>query len=443
MTLLVSFGGEISQIFSRIFLFAPPPNIPTEFVNPQRPVSLFWPVLVSGVTIWTTLTTYGIGGAARHGKQGWRFVQPWSGGVRFVFVQILTWITAALSIGMPWTTLPKLGWLLPWIGDTQTDPVSHRGLLVVGSALGMLSNTFCVLGLMSFNPDENMQNIDSKTFDVGKWSWNIFGDSLLYWYLFLTLQGTFVVFSWELAVMLEMSQSLKNNIVESLLLIVISSLIAVPLGLTNAVAGKWRHGERIYRLTMPCEGGAIFVTLQAIGWTLFSLSFVMTLLKLVSVISNTRRDQLSISVSAFAGLLSYFFILASLFWFDPSKVHEQDSDSEETLKARTKAAAKRYLKSLKRGFTPKSDKGSSRKSKTRSVSPKFRKATRPKEDQKEEDVPIPEEMQTRNEDEDCEEDSDIWEEVEDENGNVYFFNEKKNISQTTVPRHLRRVLGQS
>jgi len=480
----------------------------------QTPVSLFWSILVSGVTLWTVFTTYGLGGAAMHGKNGWKFVQPGVGGLRFIIVQIMTWMTATLSISMPWVNLKNIGWLSSFgvIADDELDPASHRGLLVVGSALGMLSNTFCVLGLMSFNPKEKVPkakidkaNIDKarRRFEFGKWKWNIFGDSEAWWWLFLILQGTLVIFSWQLAVMIEMNKTMKNNIVQSLLLMVATSLLAVPLALTNAVAGKWRHGERKYRLTMPFQGGAMFVTLQALGWALFASASLGSLMKLYST-ATASTAKFSISTTAALGLVSYLCIVASLFWFDPAQVEDEtksedsESDSEvEDASSRKQSQPQQGPYILGKRSSP-SKRGSTeylvqwkatstaiwmlketllqqapraliknKKNLTnrhRSKSPSFTRRSHGLNDdesessdedndegEEEEEIILPEKspasppMITKysEEETDTDVDNDVWEEVEDEHGNVYYFNEKKKIAQTIIPAKLEKALEMS
>lgn len=529
LSLFVSFGPEIRE---RIVWVLGMNDLTKEYVpnvlnlqsplgdNPQQPLGVFWPVWVSFITLWTTLTTYGVGGAAHHAKKGWRFVQPGAGGVRFMLVQTMTWVTAALSMAMPWTTLKGYGWLstLGMVPDGEIDPLSHRGLLVVGSALGMLSNTFCVLGLMTFNPNEKNGSFKSKSrkFDTGKFKWNVFGDSETWWWLFLLLQGVLVIFSWQLAVMVEMS-ALKNHIVESLLLMVATALLAIPLALTNAVSGKWKHGEKRYRLIMPFQGGPVFLLLQALGWISFSAAVVATLIKLFAT-AGYHKNSVSISLTASLGFFSYLCIVASLFWFDPSKVksREDSSDEEDNVieedsykdendkpRSRRKSNLKRKLpatKTLKSskampskkvqtllgrrqsprikgaleylvqwstskhpewvlesrlleldpqavrvnehiiatpriGAVQRSNGVAAARGGARSASPAFRRVALDATSSDEED-----------EDSDGEEaPNDVsvvgvdveWEEIEDEHGNVFFFNVKTGQSQTTVPKRIQ------
>jgi hypothetical protein len=522
LSLIVSFGPEIVQILVDMLKSNPNTSDYASLVtdllgeipsveDSKKPLSVFWSIFVSGVTVWTTLSTYGVGGAARHGKKGWRFVQPGVGGVRFILVQVMTWVTMAASIAMPWTTLKDFGWLtvLGVVADKEKDPASHRGLLVVGSALGMLANTFVVLGLMSFDPKEKMiENLNRKrrNFEVGKWKWNLFGDSEAWWWLFLILQGTFVVFSWQLAVMIEMSSTVKNNIVESLLLMVVTSLLAVPLALTNAVAGKWRHGERNYRLSMPCQGGPIFVVLQGFGWALFASAFVVTLAKLYST-ATASNTKVSISSTASLGFVSYLCIVASLFYFDPAQVKKEDNDlgaesegeddtiQDDSFAASTPSQQKRAHSVLGRRQSPSvkgaleylvqwkptsspgwileelllkedpdairmnervvrtprmhgtSSSTSSNGTRGRSISPKLNPArvdpTEHQENDDEEDEDADESSDEDNVDINTDSDSeDVWEEVEDENGNVFYFNEKKNLAVNTLPKHIEELLTQ-
>jgi len=505
LTIIVVFGPEVSVVVLELIRSNAITNSYTDVVSKwlgvmqtqvsdaDKRVSIFWPVLVSGVTIWTTASTYGVGGAARHGKKGWKFVQPGVGGIRFILVQIFTWITFALSVGMPWTTLENIGWLsvLGLVPSNREDPGSHQGLLVVGSALGMISNTFVILGLMSYDPKERVEPVNiqkqRRKFDTGKWKWNIFGDSEAWWWLFLVLQGTFVVFSWQLAVMLERTSVVKNSVVESLLLMVVTTLLAVPLALTNAIAGKWRHGERNYRLTMPFQGGAIFVALQGLGWTLFSGAFVVTLFKLYST-ATASGTKVSISSTASMGIIAYLCIVASLFFFDPTQVRrspDEISDSEELeadisdedasvstgatkskhahsiLGKRQSPAVKgalEYLVQWKPMGSPawvleeilmKEDPDALKNhektvrtprigleqrhrqvnSKGRSISPKLKpRRNEVVDDDTSGDESENAELETDSDSED------VWEEVEDEEGNVFYYNEKRKLAQTTLPQ---------
>lgn len=496
LTLLVTFGPEFRLLLREASEATPfvgeyvsvlDKTVISQVYTPA-PISNFWSFLVSSVTLLTTFSTYGLGGAARHGKKGWRFFQPGAGGIRFVLVQIMTWVSVAFSVVMPWTNMKHFGFftLSGYVEDQATDPASHRGLLVVGSAFGMLANTFCVIGLMSFNPSERSDR--GGALETGRWKWNLLGDSKVYWWLFLILQGTFVAFAWELSVMLEMSSALKNNIVQSLILMVISAFLAIPMALTNAVAGKWKHGERKYKLTMPCQGGVVFVLLQSLGWTLFSGAFIGTLMKLWTT-ATMSDTQVFISSTASLGFVSYLCIVASLFVFDPTQVdssfnedgldveeeeeslldgdHVQEKHAHSVLGKRSSPTVKghhEYLVQWKAHGSPiwvlddklaeidpdaiskadertaatmKNTSSSKQDMRGRSRSPMLRRGA------KHGYVDPVDHAHAQEDDDESETDEDsdeVWEEVEDEHGNVFFFNEKRNIAQTKVPKHLRQVV---
>ncbi|KAH9255510.1 hypothetical protein BASA81_006327 [Batrachochytrium salamandrivorans] len=488
LTLFISYGPEVYRTLEATVvdlvphLVAPNAAIQSKLVSSQhhQSSSFFWSMFVSCVTIWTTLTTYGFGGAARHGKSGWRFVQPGRGGVRYVLLQWLTWTTAALSIAMPWTTLKSFGWLalLGVVPDHEQDPASLRGLLVVGSALGILANTYCFIGLMMFGGDRGN----------AKFKWNLLGSSKMWWWLFLMLQSTLVVSSWQLAIMMEIQPEGVNNLVQRLLLCVVALLLAVPIGLTNSVGGKWKHGEKKFHLSMPFQGGKMFALLQALGWTSFALTMASLIAKMHSMLTYQDQDVVKLSYSLFLGVLSFVFIAGSLFWFDPKQVHraqplasssssssssledglvesaEEDEEGEEqvfSLLGKRKSKTTGGLEYLVqwRVDTPKAvwvpeqellgrdPKAVQRNrhliaqplalkvatppprvmagSRSRSSSPKRRPPLGPQGD----------DDGDNNDDDDDEEgkEQDVWEEVEDENGNVFYYHEGKNLTRLSVP----------
>jgi hypothetical protein len=429
-------------------------------------LSLFWPILVSSVTVWTTSTMYGIGGAILFGKEGWKFVQPGVGGIRFMICLTLAGILAFTSTVIPWAIVKDFGWypVSPEDRGKELFLTTQRDLLVVASGFGMLSNLFCLLALMSFDSRETFWTTRLENLDLGKWNWNSFGASRITWYFFLLVQFSFVFYSTHLAVVVEYSKRERHYLIQCLLLVVVYSLISIPLFITSVVGGKMIYGERRFRMWMPCQGGAMFLVLRAIGWTWFCVFLALTFMKLYrastsfSLVSEELEKRISI-LTPWIGLMSYIFILASLFWFDPNKTNYSEDDVDEK--------HKKLRNKLKNTSTIKGILGKRLSIKTKGAMdylvhsttggsswipahelalthPTLVKRYEQEEDNKRFDRSRS--ITSEEEDEDdyfgssdeaddaSHEVEDAWEELEDENGNVYFVNEKRNITQTSTPK---------
>jgi hypothetical protein len=339
-----------SWINSSSSLFLSVLNNPTSTTSSS---SLFPQLAVSCITAWTVLSTYGVGGAIRYGKRGWRFVQPCAGGPRFVLLQFCTWTTTGVALVLPWTTVKDLGWLIFLDKVERNDTQSNNAMLVAGAALGMLSNSLCVLTLLSFQsstPNVTFHSLDQnlRMLETSKIKSRAFfgSDSTIWWWLFLILQGALVIFSLQLAFMIE-TNPLRNKLIEATLLMVVTALTAVPTAITNAIGGKWKYGEKRYRLMMPFQGGIKFISLQALGWSAYALATITTLTKLYEITfgrapwgaataSFHQRTNAPLAVAAMSGVFAYICIFASLFFFESNDGGggddgSENSDSEDVL----------------------------------------------------------------------------------------------------------------
>jgi len=135
----------------------------------------------------------------------------------------------------------------------------------------MLSNTFCVLALMSYD-GKGRSNFTER------WHFGVFGDAQWYWLLFLCLNGALVVYSVQISIMLDTIGTVKHSLIEAVLLMTVTLLLAVPVVLAQTVGGKWRHGEKRFKLIQPFKGGNFFVSLQALGAFLLLLLLLACLL---------------------------------------------------------------------------------------------------------------------------------------------------------------------
>ncbi len=295
----------------------------------------FYPLLVSISTILTVTLIYHYGGILRHGNAGWKFLQFGRGGIRFVILQIVTWTTLAFSVILPWTDVDDLGWF-PMFGLTEPaskDKHAHAGLVVAGAALGMLSNTTNILGLMSFDSSETRERMRLRRLETGKWKWNIFGNGKSWWWMFMGLQWALVLFSFALAYVSE--SKLRNNLVQAIVLMVFTTALAYAVSITNLIGGKWMHGEKVFRSFMPLEGGAVFALLQALGWMSFAFALALTLSKLLSLVFGETAasgvlSNVSITFAGSLGIVSYLLIFTSILFFDPAATSPTRYESDST-----------------------------------------------------------------------------------------------------------------
>ena len=297
-------------------------NDPTDIA--AYPIAL--PLFVNFFTLFTVGTTYGIGGAMQHAKNGWSFVQPMRGGARFVLIQLSTWTAFTLAVVFPWVAVEDLGFLRVFGFVVEQDRIGSGSLAIAGAGLGLIANTLAVLGVMSYDPQANLDfdvKRDLRNLDRGRWRWDVFGEGQAWWWLFMMSQFSLVLFSLLLTLALD-NVVLKDKIIEGIVLSVLTLLLAVPVAVTNAVAGKWKHGTMSYKLYMPGRGGRRFAFLQALGWIAFALSTLATLLRLGSLVkpseSLPQSLQVTTRVTASLGFASFCFIFLSLFFFDKSDV---------------------------------------------------------------------------------------------------------------------------
>ena len=317
-------GASLSRI-----LFTPNSVFLWALSSPPVDVGRFpflLPLLVNCVTIFAVGTTYGIGGAMQHAKNGWSFVQPMRGGARFVLIQLATWTAVTVAIVLPWVAVEDFGLLRIGGFVLEQDAVGHGALSVAGAGIGLIANTLAVLGVMSYDPHASVDfNVESdlRNLDKGRWRWDVFGEGQAWWWLFMMSQFSLVVFSLLLGLALD-NVVLKDKLIEGIVLSTLTLLLAVPVAVTNAVAGKWKHGTRAYRLYMPGRGGKRFAVLQAFGWIAFALSTLATLLRLGSLVTASETLpfslQLTTRLTASLGFASFCFVFLSLFFFDKSDV---------------------------------------------------------------------------------------------------------------------------
>jgi len=379
LALWAGFGAPIGDFVGEKLQYVAVPEwvsslIVTVLKNPPfKAVGWFvYPLLLNSICLATVFGTYSLGNVL-YRSRGWKFNQPMKGGLRFVLLQSMLWSTVAVALVLPWLSLESIG-LLNHFGlvpeSKKDNSNSFGGLLVCGAALGMLSESLVIVGLMAFDDGSNKLSRDAfRTLETGNWNWNkMFGESShTFWWMFILVQCSMVLYAGALAFL---ADEVKNNVIQTMMLMVFVALLAVALALTNAVGGKWRHGEDNFHIIMPGRGGPIFMLFQGLGWT----SFAAVLLVVISKLFGITKDQyLSLSeenlfvstlfgkgIMVTAGVLAIFselFIAASLLLFDPNKAGDssllQTLDRHDHSKKKKKAKEKAGRKAKR---TTKADK---------------------------------------------------------------------------------------
>jgi len=251
--------------------------------------------------------TYLWGGVAIHGGtdsgRDWRWFQPLRGGIRFVIFQALGWSFFALSFLLP---------AVPWIAAWYYPGVVVKGLTVAGGASAVLSQLLMVTSLLSYkkpkstkkgtgkkikknqknqkNQKQDDVNIggentrDEDVVDIVNHRFShlqtfIHSDSgKLWWRSFLGIQFGLVLVGCGVAVVADlwMTDYVGHHAVLGCFSL---ACVAVGVGVTHGVGGSWAYFDKNWQFILP-GGSYIFVSLQTLGWTFFSMAILIFLLQI-------------------------------------------------------------------------------------------------------------------------------------------------------------------
>ncbi len=168
---------------------------------------------------------------------GYRFWQPFLGGVRFVMLQALAWTLfglAALTAGRA---------LLHW----ASGHVPPAALAAVSAISAVLAQLAMVSALSRY---DGSQGSISKPISVG---------------VVLVLVSLAMSLSWGSLSGFPRAELLWSAMASACV------LVAVPL--THGLEGRYRY--RCWSFYQPLRGGTLFIALQAAGWSLFGLALVL------------------------------------------------------------------------------------------------------------------------------------------------------------------------
>lgn len=374
------------------------------------------------------ISTYAFG-MVFHSKSGWKFFQPFSGGIGFSVVQVGTWLCFITSLVFPWLVIDTLGFMsylnVPKSHDPHDIALDFGSLCLISSVLSLLSLSFAFISLLAFDrhakarkqklkqvldklyskltsqekhkrklkhillrhkeqrsqqkqqqqheqeqEQEQSEELDaSKTGqrcqfmeDSGKFYEIMYNRSKIaitllremivrtftefdsqslrvklvlgeeekiMYYLFIILQVLMIVYVNVLAFVID-NHVLKNDFIQTMLLVSFILQLAVILGLTNAVGGRWQHGN-FYRSFMlfVLEGGSTFLLSQILAWTSFGLAAVLTCMKLYDLSQLRVREMRYMKFAGLSGLAAQFFLLLSIAMFDKNKMHRSIIDPVE------------------------------------------------------------------------------------------------------------------
>ena len=216
--------------------------------------------------------------------QGWAFFQVGKGGKRFVALQTVSWTTYGVSLAL----------------SLANNLVMKDVTLEVSAlAFGVMSYGLTMASLLVYQPAqaEPKQQVavpsvselrSDRVFNAAIQS----NTALMHsgegvtdlWWVFLAVN--FVVAAVGSWVGWRAPHHTESRVLRMLATTVTLWAMAFSTALTHAIGGQWRHVSTGYMAIMPGRGGASFVALQTMGWSLFT---VCEAAGLVSVALLVRR----------------------------------------------------------------------------------------------------------------------------------------------------------
>ena len=292
--------------------------------------------------------TYGVGGWLLYGPTaGWKFFQPGVGGARFVALNGMGWSLYALSVT---TSVYNLYRHEPVLSTLSLSTGLWAYCLMVAALLtyrnGNLSRPLSESGILSVSlespPEATLRAEASRQFTSSATADKVFADEMEelirdshtpidFFWLFIGLQScvcaaaTFL--NWCAFI-----RSTPDNIVWRMLANLISLCIySCSLFVTHSLGGHWKHFDEGFTFWQPGKGGAPFVWRQAVGWSTFGLTIVISTFVFYShtrsilAISTDPINDAWVLVAGASGLISQMLITSSLFHFDSSPRHRTQS----------------------------------------------------------------------------------------------------------------------
>jgi hypothetical protein len=207
------------------------------------------------------------------------------GGIRFVIFQALGWSFFALSL-----LLPAVPWIVAW----YYPGVVVKGLTVAGGASAVLSQLLMITSLLSFKkPKSNKKGKGAKTNEENqqKNQKNILNHRFshlqtfvhsdsgrLWWRSFLGIQFGLVLVGCGVAVVADlwMTDYVGHHAVLGCFSL---ACVAVGVSVTHGVGGSWAYFDKNWQFVLP-GGSYMFVGLQTLGWTFFSMAILIFLLQI-------------------------------------------------------------------------------------------------------------------------------------------------------------------
>eukprot|EP01012_Entosiphon_sulcatum_P049529 TRINITY_DN68154_c0_g1_i1.p1 TRINITY_DN68154_c0_g1~~TRINITY_DN68154_c0_g1_i1.p1 ORF type:complete len:1335 (-),score=175.27 TRINITY_DN68154_c0_g1_i1:16-4020(-) len=264
-------------------------------VWPHHILSALYTTSATGITMYLApLLTHYVGGPRQNSS--YRFWQPFVGGPKFVFMQCLGWSTYSVS-GMIMLLYIFNG--LRWVG------------LWAVATFGFLSELLILLSLPAFQ--EDVQHVRAPPVQ-----YTLNGEMLVC--VILAASGCTLFRLIDLEAQKTGPIGRDIPIDQMLAFAVFTICVATPLG---HLSGRRAHPT--FRVWQPFSGGAEFVALQAVGWTLFS---VMLMFYVIVLLNYQELERMAwegfLTLCGMVGLVPCVLILISVRLFRASKSHSEE-----------------------------------------------------------------------------------------------------------------------
>lgn len=271
---LISYVARIDSTFVQV-------PILRSFLLHER---IWWSIGLVALVIASPIIQMG----AVRTSHSFRWWQPFAGGTKFIFLQMIGWFWYGIFLSMV---------IVLWLNHRIIGQPMSIGVLVVGAASALMIS----LSLPYFRSPRHYLKRSVKPFDA-KSEFAMFLAFALVCALFHVLVDVFHERMFAVA-----------------------RVICVSLGTAASVLGctimhmSGRHYHESYRFFQPFEGGTRFVIRQAVGWTLFAVQLLFDSL-LLSLIAWQRAPVGVPSLIGFFTLIPHCLIASSIAYFknDPS-----------------------------------------------------------------------------------------------------------------------------